>query len=184
MSSNDSPNPPVPASPQDNLVNTGKNIFDRLSLGGKLMCGGAILALVSAFLSEYSVNMTIDNPLLKQAGAKVGGGGFMVIEEWRGTVAVLACIGCGVLALMLFGTKPNPQAKNFTIAALAASGVAVLMVILIWVNINRASTAFGGLGGMGAEVSAGAGIGAYLILIASVVCLAGSVLHARDAKLF
>ena len=144
------------------------------------MCGGAILALVSAFFSEYSVKMTIDHPLLKQAGAKIGGG-FMMIEEWRGAVAVLACIGCGVLALMLFTGKPNPQAKNLTIAVLVASGVAVLMVILIWANINRASSAFGG---MGAEMSAGAGIGAYLILIASIVCLAGSVLHARDAKLF
>ena len=91
------------------------------------------------------------------------------------------CIGCGVLALLLFGAKPHPQAKNFTLAALAASGVAVLMVILIWVNINRASSSFSG---MGAEMSAGAGLGAYLILIASIVCLAGSVLHAKDAKLF
>ncbi|MFT3878239.1 MAG: hypothetical protein QM703_01100 [Gemmatales bacterium] len=179
MSANESPNTP-PASSQENLVNMGKNIFERLSLGGKLMCGGAILAILSAFLNEYSVKMTIDNPMLKGMAAH-SGGGFMVIEEWRGTVAVLGCIGCGVLALMLFGAKPNPQAKNLTIAALGASGVAVLMAILIWINISRASSAFSG---MGAEISAGAGIGAYLILLAGIVCLAGSVLHAKDAKLF
>lgn len=177
MSSNESPNPP---SSQGNLVNTGKNIFEKLSLGGKLMCGGALLAIVSAFLAEFSVSMKVDNPMMKMAAAH-GGGSSMVIEDWRGVVAVLGCVACGVLAIMLLGGKPAPLAKNLTIATLAAGGAAVLMAILIWVSISRASSAFSG---MGAEMSAGAGLGAYLILIGSIACLAGSVLNAKDAKLF
>ena len=178
MSSNQSPTPP-PASSQDNLVNTGKNIFERLSLGGKLMCGGAILAIIAAFLSPVSSKVSADNPLMKIASSHSGGA--MLIEDWRGIIAVLGCVGCGVLALMLFGSKPNPQAKNFTIAALAAGGVAVLMCILLWMVISRNSASFEA---MGTSMSVGASFGMYLILIASLVCLAGSVLNAKDSKLF
>lgn len=144
------------------------------------MCGAAILAILSAFLSLFSVSAKVDNPMLKMAAVH-NSGSSMVTEDWRGMVAVLCCVGCGVMTWMLLsGTAPT-QAKNFTIAMLAAGGVALLMCILIWVDINRASSSFSGLG---AEVSAGAGVGAYLILLASLVCLGASVLHARDRNLF
>ncbi|MBL8821463.1 MAG: hypothetical protein JNJ77_02670 [Planctomycetia bacterium] len=175
-----STNEPNASPSSNNVVNTGKKIVDRLSLAGKLMCGATILAILSAFLSLFTVSVNVENPVMKMAAVH-NSGSSMVIQDWRGVVAVLCCVGCGVMTWMLLSGTAPAQARNFTIAMLAAGGVALLMCILIWVDINRASSAFTGLG---AEMRAGAGIGAYLILLASLVCLAGSVLHARDKNLF
>lgn len=170
------------ASPSSNNVgNTGKNIFEKLTLGGKLMCGGGIVAIVAAFLNAYSVRISTksDNPLFKVTGFD-SSATLMVIKDWRGVVAVIACAGCAVLALLLTKTVSPSQSKKITLSSLVASGVAVLMAILVFVRYNSRMD----LGGSEASWSAGPGLGTYLILIASLVCLTGSVLHARDKNLF
>lgn len=163
MSKNETPT-------QDSII----NLIKHLSVGGWLMCIGALLAVLSTFLDEYSMVATANNAGLIAFPSMFSPPSYLVIEEWRGALAVLGCVACGVFAVLIFGVKPHPQAKKLTTGALVAAGVSVFMAILIWINIWFLTSMVGKL-----KYCAEADFGAYLISVASMVCLAGSVLHAK-----
>jgi hypothetical protein len=153
-----------------------QGLLQRMSLTGKLMCGGALASIIASFLNSYSVHGS--SPV---GGVTISKGTMMLESGWRGIVPLVGCVACGILALLTFGDKPNLKQKQFTIAALAASVIALLVTILLFTKVSDASSAFSGFGG---QFGFSTGFGLYLMLLASIACVAGSVMQARAVKVF
>lgn len=178
MSTPETPNTPNPPTPSNSAGSPTmlQGMWQRISLAGKLMCGGALVAILASFLNSVSVHGS--SPI---GGVTINKGTMMLESGWRAIVPLIGCVACGVLALLMFGEKPSPNQKQFTIAALAASVVALLVTIFFLIRVSDSSSGFSGFGG---TFSISAGFGLYLMLLASIACVAGSVLQARAVRVF
>jgi hypothetical protein len=169
--------PSTPSPPSGSGKTMVQALWERMSLGAKLMCGGALVAIVASFLSAVSSSTSVS------VGGFSASNSFsvMMIESgWRGIVALLACLGCGVIGILLSGERPAAS-KELSIAALAAGAVALIVTLWLFISISRATT---GISFGGGESSTSAGIGLYLMVIASGACLAGGIMQARAARIF
>jgi hypothetical protein len=153
-----------------------QGMWQRISLAGKLMCGGALVAILASFLNSVSVHGS--SPI---GGVTINKGTMMLESGWRAIVPLIACVACGVLALLMFGEKPHPKQKQFSLGALSASAVALLVTIYLFVRVSDSSSGFSGFGG---NFSISPGFGLYLMLLASIACFAGSIMQARAVKVF
>jgi hypothetical protein len=124
--------------------------------------GGGALAFIASFFPWYSISFD-------------GFGGFDVggsANAWDFALslfAVLMLVAAGVLVLL---PHLGTQVPNLALIWLALAGVAALFIILRWVTFET--------GGEG--VSAGAGFGLFIGLLAAVVSAVGAFLTYRAAS--
>jgi len=147
--------------------------FARLGISGKVLLIAAAFGVLSCFLPLMTMSIqTFGQQISKSA---------LVINDWRGVVALLGYAGVIGLTFLLYPAGRAPE-KGLAWAALGVGGFVALMTLwlLILALNSGASFGFGGFGG--AKVSAG--IGAFLNVLAGLAVAGGGVLKAREEKLF
>ena len=134
----------------------------------KLMLGGSVAFFIFAFFSWWTADVKVSNALI---GTRSNSSTANAFDLGQGTIAWLLMIAVGVLAVLMLLKGTN---KNFVLAALICSGLAVLFTLWFWARLPSESD-FGFIGGTaGVSVDVGAGFGLYLSLIAAIVATAGA----------
>lgn len=144
--------------------------FNRLGLSGKLMAGGGLGGLISAFLPAVSVS--VSNAIAGLSGSA------MVIQSWPGRIGLICSAAALVLSWLLYQGKAIN--KNMLWAAVGVGGVSGLCAIWLLFDVMRST---GGVNMMGSGVSVSPSIGAFTNLAAGLATAAGGFLKAREEKL-
>jgi hypothetical protein len=171
------------------LPSTDAKILQRLSLGTNLMLLGSAIGIVAVFLKAFSAKF---QSTLGDLGMVPDGknelsvqGGFsrtlMVYETWEGIVACLGCLATAVAALALLSGRLSLNTKQISFVALLASAIALLLSITLLATLLINSD--GSVDGPGFQLTQGPGAGAFLMILASGMCLAGSVLQAKPSRI-
>jgi hypothetical protein len=164
MSTDPTPNPgPSPQSPLQEW-------WQKLGSSGKLLAGGGLAGLISAFLPLFSVSGNF-------GGMNIGGTS-MVIDAWQGKVGLISSIAALVLSWVVYQSKG--VSKNLVWAVVGVGAVMALMAVWILINALRAGSSmnFGDV-----RMSAGPGIGSFTNAAAGLAAAAGAFLKAREEKL-
>jgi hypothetical protein len=176
------PPPPPPPSPPPkfNLAAWLQSI----GLGGKLLLGGAVLGILSVFLTAMSVSSSTSVGPLSGAVASVSA---LVWDFWQGKIELLAFIACGMLTYLVYQPTPHKQQRNLTFATLGSAGLAVILALWLFINVatsgNRSSVDAGPFK-MEVGVHVSIGFGCILGVVAAGLAAAGAYFKAKDERLF
>lgn len=164
MSNDPAPNPnPTTPPPLNQWLN-------RLGLSGKLLVGGGLGGLISAFLPVISMSG-------KMGGISMGGTA-MVVDGWMGKIGLICSAAAILLAWLLYQGKALN--KNLIWGAVGVGAVGSIAAIWLLIDVMRSGSGFS-FEGMGVRVSPG--IGAFTNVAAGIAMAAGSFLKAREEKL-
>ncbi len=151
---------------------TGSQQF---GLAGKLLLGGAVVGLISLFLPAASFSMDVTG----QASFRDS---VMGLRFWQGKVALAAYLAVGLLTLLVSkSAASDSRYRNLLFGLLGAATAALILAVYLFVDASGSGSSFV-LPGM--KGSGGAGIGAYLNLLAGLATAAGAALMAKEVQLF
>lgn len=134
----------------------------------KLMLGGSIGFFIFGFFDWWSADISVKSPLIGGISRSSSANAF---DLSQGTIAWLLMVAVGVLAILMLLKGPN---KNFVIAALACSGLALLFTLWYWARIPSDSDLGVASALSGVSVDVGASFGLFIALILSIVATAGA----------
>lgn len=144
--------------------------FNNLGQSGKLLAGGGLGGLISAFLPLFSVSGNV-------AGMNIADSS-MVIDSWQGKAGLIGSIAAIVLSWLVYqGKNVNKNTLWIVVAVGAMVGIFALWILISALRA-RNSMAFGGMG-----MAAGPGIGSFTNAAAGLATAAGAFLKAREEKL-
>jgi hypothetical protein len=161
--------------------------FARLGLSGKVLTFAALAGIIAVFLPLLTVSMSVQMPMpglkINQIGASQPGlsnsKSTMVVEDWRGQIALVGYIAALVLAFVLYPPKGLGQ-KALCWAGLGAGALVALLAL--WALIVVLNAGSNDLMGM-AMLKISPGIGAFLNLAAGIGVAVGAFLKTREEKL-
>ncbi|MBY0228016.1 MAG: hypothetical protein K2W96_01920 [Gemmataceae bacterium] len=173
MSSAPPPIPPSDYPPPPGAGGDAPAIFQRWGISGMLLAIGGLVGLIVCFLPAVTISIF-------GASATV-----MVVQGWQGKLGLLAYIAAIVFAFLLY-PPGGPRKNPLTWAAVGAGGLAVLMALLMFIEVNNITSGSAVPGAAGAMLKAGGsvGIGTYLNFLTAGAVLAGGILKAREERLF
>jgi hypothetical protein len=174
------PDAPSPAAPSPLAA-----WFARLGLSGKILTFAALAGIIAVFLPLLSVSMSVQMPGIKINQLGVNQPGLnsskttMVVEDWRGQIALVGYIAALALAFVLYPPKGLGQ-KALCWAGLGAGALVALLAL--WALIVVLNAGSNDLMGM-AMLKISPGIGAFLNLAAGIGVAVGAFLKTREEKL-
>ncbi len=160
------------------LQSMGKNFLARLTLPGKLLLAGSLIGFVACFLPFFSVSVSGNTGPINLKMSQSA----MALEAWQGIIALLTFGGCAVLSYLLFGEKPHANQRELMFATLGCAAVALVMTL--WLFFQTSGGTNVSMEIPIPKVSAGRSIGAYLMLVGAGLAVVGSIMKAKEDRLF
>src|SRR5687768_14646892 len=152
--------------------------FTALSLGEKLVLGGAIIILVASFFNWAEASVSVAG----FGGASEGGSGWASPGSiWSVLAILIAIVLAGALAAMKFGNVNMPDLPSGVswgmIYAAGAALVILFMLLKAWRIIELPGCGDAGdLGLEGFSCSVGFAIGYWIALVGAVIFAVGGFL--------
>jgi hypothetical protein len=182
------PDAPTPDAPALAAPSPLAAWFARLGLSGKVLTFAALAGIIAVFLPLLTISMSVQMPSvpglkINQIGAGQSGlsnsKSSMVVEDWRGQLALVGYIAALVLAFVLY--PPNGLGQKALCWAGVGAG-ALVALLALWALIVVLNAGSNDIMGM-AIMKVSPGIGAFLNLAAGIGVAVGAVLKAREEKL-
>jgi|SRR5665811_94676 len=148
--------------------------FSELSLGEKIVGGGAIVLVISLFLPWYGFSSTsIVGSFSEKISLMSGSGGIAFL-------IMAACIvAVGAILLRMLGVFDiSDQGVPEATVVLGAAGVGALLVIWKFLSMPSGGFSAGEYGSAGY----GRSYGAYVAIIATVALVAGAVMKFQEER--
>lgn len=133
------------------------------TLPAKLVLGGAALLLIGSFLPWAKVSVALFDATVSQT---IGG------MDDDGPITLVAAVALGVLGWFLLTKGWH---KGRLIGSVCVAALVTLVAVIDLVDVNRVA---GSEAGLGIDVSIG--IGLWVVTVAAIAALAGSILALRD----
>lgn len=133
------------------------------TLPAKLVLGGAALLLIGSFLPWAKVSVALFDATVSQT---IGG------MDGDGPITLVAAIALGALGWILLMKGWH---KGRLIGTVCVAALATLVAVIDLLDVNRVA---GSEAGLGIDVSIG--IGLWVVTVAAITALAGSILALRD----
>lgn len=148
--------------------------FSELTLGEKIVGGGAIALLISVFLPWYGYSSSTMGGSFSASVSLMSGSGGVAFLVLAACVVAVGAIILRMLNIFDISDQGVPEAT----VVLAAAGIGALLVIWKFLSMPSGGGSFGEFGSAGY----GRSYGAYIGIVAAVVLIAGAVMKFQQER--